>query len=103
MLSISQEALREGCDRARDLFMLGRLQGPSAAAGTFTAVFEALGVDVEMRADLENAVADLIPVEGLPALEAAAAASMMCGVLVGLLIADSTLPSDELNLPIIRR
>jgi hypothetical protein len=103
MLSISEEALREGCDRARDLFLLGRLRGPGAAAETFTAVFEALGVDGEMRAELERTVADLVPVEGVPALEAAAAASLLSGVLVGLLIADSALPSDELDLPVTRR
>jgi hypothetical protein len=102
MLSISEEALREGCDRARDLFLLGRLRGRGAAAETFTAVFEALGVDGEMRAELERTVADLVPVEGVPALEAAAAASLLSGVLVGLLIADSALPSDELDLPVTR-
>src|SRR4051794_39018358 len=99
MLSISGEALRDGCDRARDLFLLGRLQGPGAASETFTAVFEALGVDAEMRAELERAAADLVPVEGVPALEAAAAASILSGVLVGLLIADSALPRDELDPP----
>jgi hypothetical protein len=98
MLSISDEALREGCDRARDLFMLGRLQGADAA-GTFAAVFAALGVDPRMRADLERAVADIVPVQGAPALEAAATAAMLSGVLIGLLIADSALPSDELDLP----
>jgi hypothetical protein len=35
-------------------------------------------------------------------LEAAAMASMLSGVLVGLLIADSALPSDELDLPVTR-
>jgi hypothetical protein len=103
MLSISAEALRDGCDRARDLFLLTRLQAPGPAAETFTAVFDALGVDTEMRAELERAVADLVPVQGVPALEAAAAASILSGVLAGLLIADSALPSDELDLPVTRR
>jgi hypothetical protein len=102
MLTISDDALREGCDRARDLFMLSRLQDPGSAAETFTSVFAALGLDVEMRAGLERAIAELVPVEGLPALEAAAAASMLSGVLVGLLVADSALPSDELDLPVTR-
>jgi hypothetical protein len=102
MLSISDDALREGCDRARDLLMLSRLQDPASAAETFTSVFEALGIDLEMRAGLERAIADLVPVDGLPALEAAAAASMLSGVLVGLLVADSALPSDELDLPVTR-
>jgi hypothetical protein len=100
MLSISEDALREGCERARDLFMLGRLQDPGSAAETFTSVFEALGIDLEMRAGLERAIADLVPVNGLPALEAAATASMLSGVLVGLLVADSALPGDELDLPV---
>lgn len=43
MLSFSHEALLEGCDRARDPFLLGRLQGPAAGADTFAAVFDALG------------------------------------------------------------
>jgi hypothetical protein len=103
MLSVSEEALREGCARARDLFLLGRLQGPGAAAETFTAVFEALGVDADMRAELERTAADLVPVEGVPAIEAAAAASILTGVLAGLLIADSALPTDELELPTARR
>jgi hypothetical protein len=102
MLSVSEEALRDGCDRARDLFLLGRLQG-GAAAETFTAVFEALGVDADMRAELERTAADLVPVEGVPAIEAAAAASILTGVLAGLLIADSALPRDELDLPTARR
>jgi hypothetical protein len=102
MLSISDDALREGCDRARDLFMLGRLQGPRAAADTFGAVLEALGVDGDMRAELERAAVDLVPVEGVPALEAVAASSILSGVLVGLLIADSALPNDELDLPVTR-
>jgi hypothetical protein len=88
MLSISHPALREGCDRARDLFLLTRLQG--------------FGVDGDMREDLERAVRDLVPVDGAPALEATVAASMVSGVLVGLLIADSALPADGLNLPVSR-
>ena len=103
MLSISDDALREGCERARDLFMLSRLQDPGSAAETFTSAFEALGIDLEMRVDLERALGDLVPLEGLPALEAAAKASMLSGVLVGLLVAASALPRDELDLPVVRR
>jgi hypothetical protein len=102
MLSIPHPALREGCDRARDLFLLTRLQGFGAGAETMAAVFHALGVDGDMREELERAVRDLVPVEGAPALEATVAASMMSGVLVGLLIADSALPADGLNLPVSR-
>jgi hypothetical protein len=37
----------------------------------FASVFEALGVDPAPRADLQKAVADLMPIDGVPALEAA--------------------------------
>jgi hypothetical protein len=102
MLSITDEALREGCERARDLFMLSRLQGPDAGSRTMSAVFEALGVDEEMRARIERTAADLLPVEGVPAVEAVATASLVSGVLVGLLIAESALPHDDLDLPVRR-
>jgi hypothetical protein len=100
MLSISHPALREGCDRARDLFLLSRLQGFGAGAVTMAAVFRALGVDSDMREELDRAVLDLVPVDGVPALEATIASAMLSGVLVGLLVADSALPADELNLPV---
>jgi hypothetical protein len=101
MLTISRSALREGCDRAADLFLLSRLQEPGASAETFSAVFEALGVDAEMREELERALVDLVPVKGLPSLEAAMANSMLGGVLVGWLIAASALPEDQLELPVV--
>src|SRR3954471_811039 len=115
MLEISHEALREGCDRARDLFLLNRLQGPAAATQTTEGVFEALGLDADMREDLARALADILPVDGMPVLEAAASTGMLAGVLGaaawggvlggvvgGLLTADATTPSDELALPIVR-
>ena len=103
MLEVSHEALREGCDRARDLFLLNRLQGPAAAAQTTEDVFGALGIDADMREDLARALADLVPVNGVPALEAAASTAMLAGALVGLLIADATTPSGELDVPVVRR
>jgi hypothetical protein len=39
-------------------------------------------------------------VNGIPLIEATSAQSMLAGVLVGLLIADSTLPAEELELPV---
>ena len=102
MLEISREALREGCERAQDLFRLNRLQGPAAAAQTTEDVFGALGIDADMREDLARAVADLIPVNGVPALEQAATTAMLAGTLVGLLIADATTPSGELDVPVLR-
>ena len=100
VIEISQDALREGCERAHDLFLLNRLRPPEEAAAGFDAVYDALGVDGEMRHQLEAALLELIPVRGLPVIEAASASSMLAGVLVGLLIADSTLPAQELDLPI---
>jgi hypothetical protein len=98
VLQISPEALREGCDRAHDLFMLNRLRGHEDAAQSFDAVFDALGVDGAMRERLSEALLEMIPVKGDPLVEASTTMSMAAGVLVGLLIADSALPADELDL-----
>jgi hypothetical protein len=100
MIQISPDALDEGCERARDLFLLTRLRASDDAAAGFGAVYQALGVSSEMRERLEKALAELVPVRGVPALEATAVGGMRMGVLVGLLIADSALPLDELDLPI---
>ncbi|HET8977281.1 MAG TPA: hypothetical protein VFN87_03930 [Solirubrobacteraceae bacterium] len=100
MIQISDDALREGCDRARDLFLLNRLRTPEEATAGFDAVFAALGLDEEMRAHLQETLLDLIPLRGIPVVESTAAASLQAGVLVGLLIADSSLPTEELDLPI---
>ena len=100
MLNISDDSLREGCDRAHDLFTLNSMRGHEAAAGSFDAVFEALGFDYAMRARLQDALVDLVPVKGDPMLETSTTMSMAAGVLIGLLIADSTLPADALDLPV---
>jgi hypothetical protein len=78
--------------------MLNRLRAPDKAAAGFAAVYDALGVDSEMRGRLEEALRAMIPVDGLPVIEATMLGAMASGVLVGLLIADSALPSDELDL-----
>ena len=83
------------------MFLLNRLREHDEAAAGFEAVYQALGVDAEMREALESALADLVPVRGVPVLEATTVVSMLAGVLVGLLIADSSLPADELDLPVI--
>lgn len=100
MLQISDDALREGCERARDLFLLNRLRELDEAGASFDAVYDALGVDIGMRSRLHAALVELMPVKGLPVLEATTAVSMMAGVLVGLLIADSALPDQELDIPV---
>ena len=101
MIQISEDALRDGCDRAHDLFLLNRLRAHRDASAGFDAVYRALGIDMEMREMLEGVLSELIPVKGVPVIEATAVASMAAGVLVGLLIADSALPTDELDLPVV--
>src|SRR5215212_11723137 len=100
MLNIPAESLQEGCERAHDLFMLNRMRPHEAAADSFDAVFEALGFDHTMRAQLQDTLVELVPVKGDPMLEASTTMSMAAGVLIGLLIADSALPADELDLPV---
>jgi hypothetical protein len=102
VIRISQHALRDGCERAHDLYMLNRLRGAQEAAECFESVYRALGIDSAMREQLELALRELVPVKGVPALEATSAVSMLAGVLVGLLIADSALPVEELDLPVVR-
>ncbi len=101
VIQISNRALREGCERAQDLFLLDRLRSHHAEGIGLDAAYAALGVDAEMREQLQHALKDLVPVEGLPAVEALSVGSMLAGVLVGLLIADSTLPAEELDLPVL--
>lgn len=101
MLQISAQALREGCERAHDLFSLNRLRPHHEASSRVDAVYQALGIDGEMRERLKEALIELLPVKGLPMLEEATAASMAEGVLVGLLIADSLFPAEELDLPVL--
>jgi hypothetical protein len=101
VIRIPQRALLEGCERAHDLFMLNRLRRDEEAVASYDAVYRALGIDEGMREQLESALEQLVPVKGVPALEAASAVSMLAGVLVGLLIADSALPVEELDLPVV--
>ncbi len=100
MIRISDDALRDGCDRARDLFLLNRLRTPEEALTGFDGAFNALGLDADMRARLQETLMDLLPVRGVPMMESMAVASLQAGVLVGLLIADSTLPAEEMDLPV---
>ena len=100
MIQISPDALRDGCERAHDLFLLNRLRGHEEAAASFDAVYQALGLETEMREQLECALEDLVPVKGDPMIEATTVLSMLAGVLVGLLIADSAFPTEGLDLPV---
>jgi hypothetical protein len=101
VIQISDDALRDGCERAHDLFLLNRLRAHDEAAASFDAVYEALGLDTRMREQLQRALRDLVPVRGVPVIEATTVVSMVAGVLVGLLIADSSFPADELDLPVV--
>lgn len=100
MIQISHTALRQGCERAQDLFLLNRLRDHDEAAEGFESVYRALGLDAEMRERLQQSLLDLVPVRGVPVIESTAVTSMLAGVLVGLLIADSSLPGEELDLPV---
>jgi hypothetical protein len=100
VLRISSDALREGCDRAHDLFALNSARRSAEAAESFDAVFDALGFDCDMRVRLQESLTGLVPVKGGAMLEATTTISMAAGVLIGLLIADSALPAEELDLPV---
>jgi hypothetical protein len=100
MLQITDEALRDGCERVHDLFQLNQARDYDDAAKSFDAVFDALGVDAGKRARLHDALLELVPVKGDALLEANTVVSMLAGVLAGLLIADSALPADEFDLPL---
>lgn len=81
--------------------MLNRLRAHDDAAHGFDAVYRALGVDADMRDRLQHTLVDLVPVRGVPVIESTAVVSMLAGVLVGLLIADSSVPGDDLDLPVV--
>jgi hypothetical protein len=100
VIRISEDALRDGCERAHDLFLLNRLRAHDEAAASFDAVYSAFGIDAEMRDELRQVLNDLVPFKGAPVIEATAATSMLAGVLVGLFIADSSFPAEELDLPV---
>jgi hypothetical protein len=99
MIQISPDALRQGCERAEDLFLLNRLRTRDDAASGYEAVYRGLGLDLDMRRRLERCLLELVPVRGIPEIESLSSVSMLAGVLVGLLIADSAIPGKELDLP----
>jgi hypothetical protein len=101
MLHISEEAMREGADRAADLFRLERLSSHEAAAAVVDGLWNAFGIGPEQRQVLVTRLAELLPVSGAPELEASASWGLAAGVLVGLLMADSATPLDALgDLPV---
>ena len=101
MLHISDEALREGSERARDLFALGRLSSQEDAAEVFQRLWTAFGIGPEKLQELLDELAQIMPISGVPEIEAPLSWGLTAGVLVGLIIADSATPLDELgDLPI---
>lgn len=101
MIQISARALREGCERAQDLFHLNRLRSHDDAVDGFESVYSAFGLDPEMREELQETLLELLPVRGMPLIESTSVLAMQAGVLLGLLIADSELPAEELDLPVL--
>lgn len=97
MLQISDEALRDGVDRARDVMLLNRRRSFGDAHIAFTALWEAFGLTEHQRARLEDQLHEMLPVSGVPEVEIPATVGMTAGVLVGLLIADSASPLDEID------
>ncbi len=95
MLKISDEALREGSERARDLFALGRLSSPQDAAEVFQRLWTAFGIGPDKLPELLAELAQIVPISGVPELEAPLSWGLTAGVLVGLLLADSAAPLDE--------
>ena len=91
---ISEQEMRQGAQRARDLFMLQRLRSTSEAEAGFDALWERFGIAPEQRDELISHLVDLLPVSGVPEIEGPATWGLLAGVLVGLLIADSATPVD---------
>jgi hypothetical protein len=101
VLSISEQAMRDGAERACDLFRLGRLSSPADAEAAFTGLWGAFGIGPEQQRALAEYLADLLPISGVPEVEAPMTWGLAAGVLVGLLIADSATPLDAFgDLPV---
>jgi hypothetical protein len=97
MLKISEQALREGAERACDLFRLGRLRAPDGAEDAYQALWRAFGISAEQQQELAAYLADIVPVRGMPDIEVPMTWGLAAGVLVGLLMADSASPLDPLG------
>ncbi len=102
MLKISEQALREGAERACDLFRLGRLRTPEGAEDVYQALWQAFGINEDQQQVLAAYLADLVPIQGLPDVEGPMRWGLAAGVLVGLLLADSAAPPDAIgDVPVI--
>jgi hypothetical protein len=94
MLQIDHETLREGLDRAADLFKLHRLSTPEAAEVLAATVLANFGIDELGRIELIDSLSQMVPLKGEPMVEAVMTRSMAAGVLVGLVIANAAERAD---------
>lgn len=99
MLNIDDQTLREGLDRAADLFKLQRLSTHDDAEVLAASVYANFGLDEGRRLELIESLIDMLPISGDPLAEGLMASAMSAGVLVGLLIAHAGLGADPDALP----
>ncbi len=99
MLSLDSETLRIGLERACDLFRLHRLSSSEEADGLARSVFANFGLDEDSLALLVEAIVEMLPISGEPVAEGLMTSSMCAGVLVGLVLADATLPGSPEAFP----
>lgn len=99
MLRVDDESLREGLDRATDLFKLHRLSAHEDAERLAAAVFANFGIDERRRLQLTTSLLQMLPISGDPLAEGLMASSMSSGVLVGMLIASAAMGTEPDAIP----
>ena len=103
MLKITPEALEEGVQRATDIFYLQGLRSRKDAAEEIENIWAAFGVNPEQRERLLLSALAIVPIEGDTEVEAHMLWGVLAGVLIGLIIADSATPLEELDIPTYRQ
>lgn len=99
MLQIDDQTLREGLDRAEDLFKLQRLSALEDAEELPAAVFANFGIDEHRRDELTQSLVEMLPISGDPLAEGLMTSSMCAGVLIGLLLANAAMEADPDAVP----
>jgi hypothetical protein len=99
MLYIDDQTLREGLERAADLFKLQRLSSYHDAEHLAASVYANFGLDEGRRTELIKSLIEMLPISGDPVAEGLMASSMSAGVLIGLLIASAAMGSDPDAIP----
>jgi hypothetical protein len=99
MLQIDHPTLREGLARAEDLLKLHRLSSPEEAQELASAVLGNFGIDELGRIEMNDALRQMLPIQGDPVVETVMTSSMLSGVLVGLLIAGAALRVEPGAIP----